>query len=843
MKEKPGDKIEEIPSKIAQIEESPSKIAQTKSSTLTHATPEDKKSIAHVDVDNSPQSNLPKIVSVRSQNPHAKEFLSAAGSLWEQVDSSSQRRLSGEFNIHSGCKQADPGNSKTLASSHSGSNKCNSVPGQMRQNHGWQTSMVCLKARAPPPPSNVSEEDVLEEDEVKLLEFAANCNWEGAKKEILSRVAQCLTRGQYPQPRTMNVCEFVVEILPKAHQPSVIPAELRSKLPGQMYSIRVRVTRREFVKKEDTNSASQIIDLSESSPIKRATPPTPKMQHAISLVKNRNDITSLLDKQKQLMVLDTKISPEHRTTSSVGISGLGNLCMNSNPAGQQNTYVTCTTDMLIKPKIISVDTQEQLPTSTKKLNVKAKTPTFMKVCMSPSSKESVITISSSSDLKMATSTANHVTTPAITTNRRTNKLKKSPVKQTVTQVIVYPKNLPVQCLEIPGEKGMMKVFMGQEANKKLIAVPVPATEKDILSKPDGSSVVIVPVSGASQSKLVPILKGPQSASAQNKLRAVSPRQWLTTTPTSLLNLPARKVSTAALPASTKQADYITVSADAIKKYKAASSTKVLNSSDEMIMVFDAAHIKASQMARNASLQQTPKERIQIVYPDKEVINPLTPVSRDHILVKPAISKLHQQQSLINAPIDLTDESNDINNGEDNEMVKGATPDRTSAANSVKPTPSDVGNVKIPTRPKSSLIYSFIKSSPTSASSASNSFLKKDSADKGLKRSLLHTQAEELTLAKQRRISLDNSLNTDEDSNVSVNSGMNTHPTEAAPTGLQDQPTSEMSASLSTGSTDDVMIMLSSEVSIHFLSVLEFPLFRENHQLMPEVVSSVPINYS
>ncbi|XP_059164302.1 uncharacterized protein LOC131947181 isoform X2 [Physella acuta] len=809
MKEKPGDKTEETPSKIAQIEETPSKIAQTKSSSLTHATPEDKMSIENVDVDNSTQSNLPKIVSVRTQN--AKEFLSS-GSLWEQVDSSSQRRLSGEFNSQSVNKLADSGNSKSLSSLPPGAIKCNSAPGHFRQNHGWQTSMVCLKARAPPPPSNVSEEDVLEEDEVKLLEFAANCNWEGAKKEILSKVAQCLTRGQYPQPRTMNVCEFVVEILPKAHQPSVIPAELRSKLPGQMYSIRVRVTRREIVKKEDTNSASQIIDLSETSPIKMANLPTPRVQHAISLVKNRNDIASLLDKQKQLMVSDTKVSPEHRTTSSVGISGLGNLYINSNTAGQQNTYVSCTTEVQLKPKIISVDSQDQLPTSTKKLNVKARPQTFMKVCTSPSSKESVITVSSSSDLKMATSSANLVTTPAITANkRRTNKLKKSPVKQTVTQVIVYPKNLPVQCLEIPGEKGMMKVFMGQEANKKLIAVPVPASEKDILSKADGSSVVIVPVSGASQSKLLPILKGPQSVSAQNKLRAVSPRQWLATPPTSLLNLPAHKVSTPSLPASTKQADYITVSADAVKKYKATSSTKVLNSSDEMIMVFDAAHIKASQLARNASLLNTPKERIQIVYPDKQVINP-PPVSRDHILVQPTTSKF-PHQSLIDAPIDLTDESNDLNNGEGNEMVKSATPDKASSANSVKPTPSEVENVvKIPTRPKSSLIYSCIKNSPTSVSSASNSLLKKisDSADRGLKRSLLHTHAEETSAAKQRRISLDNFLNTDDDSNVSVSSGMNTHPTEAVPTSLQDRPTSVMSASLSTGSTDDVMIMLSSD---------------------------------
>ena len=40
----------------------------------------------------------------------------------------------------------------------------------------------------------------------------------------------------------MLVGDFRVEILPKASRPSVIPKELRSKLPNYMYSVRVRVT-------------------------------------------------------------------------------------------------------------------------------------------------------------------------------------------------------------------------------------------------------------------------------------------------------------------------------------------------------------------------------------------------------------------------------------------------------------------------------------------------------------------------------------------------------------------------------------------------------------------------
>lgn len=106
--------------------------------------------------------------------------------------------------------------------------------------------MVCLKANPVPKGKDGAKQsasdDVLEEDEIKLLEFITNCNWDRAKREILFRVAGCLTRGHYPFPRVMLVDDFRVEILAKASKPSVIPLELRNRLPEMMFSIRVRVT-------------------------------------------------------------------------------------------------------------------------------------------------------------------------------------------------------------------------------------------------------------------------------------------------------------------------------------------------------------------------------------------------------------------------------------------------------------------------------------------------------------------------------------------------------------------------------------------------------------------------
>ena len=197
--------------------------------------------------------------------------------------------------------------------------------GRNRYQQPWHTSMVCLKARGPPPKiksdalqstlgDEGEEEDVKEEDEVKLLEFLANCNWEGARKEILGKVAQCLTRGQYPQPRTMNICEFLVEILPKAHKPSVIPEELRKKLPGKMYSIRVRVTRREILPRPLSDVDSQVIDLSESSPVK--TYPGVACSTPI--------IVQTSSQQRALTV-----SGMSHLSTNVGISGLSRLCVTS----------------------------------------------------------------------------------------------------------------------------------------------------------------------------------------------------------------------------------------------------------------------------------------------------------------------------------------------------------------------------------------------------------------------------------------------------------------------------------------------------------------------------------
>ncbi|XP_046571602.1 uncharacterized protein LOC124279626 isoform X2 [Haliotis rubra] len=136
----------------------------------------------------------------------------------------------------------------------------------------WHTQMVCLKANPKPKDADTSE---LEPEEIKLLEFMANCNWDNAKPQILSRVAQCLSRGVYPDPRRMVIGDFIVEIMPKADKCAVIPPELKGKLPEHMYSIRVKVMRK----------ASE-------SDIKKFLAASAHLKHRASLNKPRDSVSA-----------------------------------------------------------------------------------------------------------------------------------------------------------------------------------------------------------------------------------------------------------------------------------------------------------------------------------------------------------------------------------------------------------------------------------------------------------------------------------------------------------------------------------------------------------------------
>ena len=431
------------------------------------------------------------------------------------------------------------------------------VSGRKRHHQTWHTSMVCLKARGPPPKRKTvasqpvvveeEEEDVQEEDEVKLLEFLANCNWDGARKEILGKVAQCLTRGQYPHPRTMNICEFLVEILPKAHKPSVIPEELRKKLPGKMYSIRVRVTRREILPRPPSDQDTQVIDLSESSPIKNhhASPTCADVPVCGTLQTNS---------QQQAM--------SHLPTN-VGISGLSRMCVtgNTNPRStsapnsrRSSTEVTesvpqtdpSVNDCNFSPSLTQVKKKgASLQASFNRSSTESKSSLEVGKSMSlalssESTTTSHTTLDPSSNLAVPpVSTVSYSSSTSTgLQSHKSNKLKPLGNMNTMTRSLLTSSSItssagetiptsgvmPFLCsvnsndikyMKIQGKDGLMKV-VGVNKNNTLVTVPLSVGQKLSLGDPHQRGAakthavpfITVPVCGPSGHKIVPLIPSP-----------------------------------------------------------------------------------------------------------------------------------------------------------------------------------------------------------------------------------------------------------------------------------------------------------------------------------------------
>ncbi|RUS73628.1 hypothetical protein EGW08_018617, partial [Elysia chlorotica] len=431
-----------------------------------------------------------------------------------------------------------------------------------RYQQPWHTSMVCLKARGPPPKkkSDASqptaddegdEEDVKEEDEVKLLEFLANCNWEGARKEILGRVAQCLSRGQYPQPRTMNICEFLVEILPKAHKPSVIPEELRKKLPGKMYSIRVRVTRREILPRPPSDMDTQVIDLSDNSPM--------KINHGVPAA-----TTGTLQTSSQQALAVSRVP---RISSNVGISGLSRMCVTSkNDFGNDqlksssapnsrrtSTEVTTAAPLSDAPSLIQV--KRKGATLQANFNIASDESIQADLENGKGFVNSSVSLTSPCDAATVTTSANHVLGTSVTSSVSTlpfvseakplqgNKTHivrpigniNSSARSLLTSPSISPLTsdatsttgiVPLLCsvnsndvkyMKIQGKDRLMQI-VGMKNNKTLVTVPLSVGQKLAAGDPQklGASntcnvpFITVPICGPGGRKVVPIIPSPLS---------------------------------------------------------------------------------------------------------------------------------------------------------------------------------------------------------------------------------------------------------------------------------------------------------------------------------------------
>ncbi|XP_070197357.1 serine/arginine repetitive matrix protein 2-like isoform X2 [Littorina saxatilis] len=224
---------------------------------------------------------------------------------------------------------APPTSSPTSA----GAGKTDLTP--IRSQSQWHSSLICLKAsNTGSTAHNNDSDDVMEEDEIKLFEFIVNCSWERCKSKILAAITNTLKRGVYPEPRVMHISDFRVEILPKAPRPSIIPKELRSKLPKTMFSVRVKIT--------EAPKSPAPINVAQNSLLFPATP-IPAFYSGVSSIQGVLPVSGLMPAActsptpvlTSLAVVASSAavscSPSTGVTSgNVGISGLGHLQISHN---------------------------------------------------------------------------------------------------------------------------------------------------------------------------------------------------------------------------------------------------------------------------------------------------------------------------------------------------------------------------------------------------------------------------------------------------------------------------------------------------------------------------------
>lgn len=117
--------------------------------------------------------------------------------------------------------------------------------------------MVCLKAKKK---SDNKAQDPA--SEIKLLEIMSNCNWEIDRTNMLSKISHVISKGSVATSISSQVIcwgAYLMQFLPKADKPAVIPPELKSKLPNKMFSIRIKVTKNTGKEEKVDNTVKETV--------------------------------------------------------------------------------------------------------------------------------------------------------------------------------------------------------------------------------------------------------------------------------------------------------------------------------------------------------------------------------------------------------------------------------------------------------------------------------------------------------------------------------------------------------------------------------------------------------
>lgn len=189
----------------------------------------------------------------------------------------------------------------------------------------WKTQMVCLKAKK-------KSDDKLQDprSEIKLLEIMSNCNWEIDRTNMLSKISHIISKEILTNQSNSQFIRwgaYLLEFLPKANRPAVIPPELKSKLPSQMFSIRIKVTKNYICRNKKLEQTLQneiitpTIEIEDSDGQSKELTDDEKKRYNMRLQKKLIDKIKFAERLRNLIIAEEQkgVTPSKFSVSRDGI--------------------------------------------------------------------------------------------------------------------------------------------------------------------------------------------------------------------------------------------------------------------------------------------------------------------------------------------------------------------------------------------------------------------------------------------------------------------------------------------------------------------------------------------
>ncbi|XP_053377894.1 uncharacterized protein LOC128547953 [Mercenaria mercenaria] len=167
--------------------------------------------------------------------------------------------------------------------------------------------MVCLEAKKK---SDDKSQDA--QAEIKLLEIMSNCNWEVDRTNMLSKISHIISKDYMCDTSKSQFIvwgAYLLEFLPKADKPAVIPPELKPKLPSEMFSIRIKVTNnvgKDEKKEKNTDEVVTVVDDGQECTKSKVMSEDESKRYNMRLQKKLIDKIKFAERLRNLIIAEEK---------------------------------------------------------------------------------------------------------------------------------------------------------------------------------------------------------------------------------------------------------------------------------------------------------------------------------------------------------------------------------------------------------------------------------------------------------------------------------------------------------------------------------------------------------